>query len=180
MQYLVSFALLVALAAWMAGVYNHLYHLRRAVCANWLQWCRSTHLRNVSLEDFVSSLAGFLSQHDDVSERLKSMVTSSEYEISVALEPHWGKARGSMIPGERLLRRTAAEALSAVEESPATRGQVHLQQLCSRVSSALYQQDQYATLFDRAVREYNEALSTPSACILAPVFGFVAANPLGE
>ena len=56
----------------------------------------------------------------------------------------------------------------------------HLQRLCSSMSVSLFQQEQMTELFNRAAKDYNAALVTPSARFLAPLFGFAAADPLGE
>ena len=60
------------------------------------------------------------------------------------------------------------------------RAHEHLQRLCSGVAVSLYQQDQQASLFNRAAFEYNAALARPSARLLAPVFGFCSADPLSS
>ena len=64
MQYLVSFALLVAVAAWMVRIYNNLDHLRGVVCSCWGQWRKATHHRNECLTDFAVVFALFLPQGD--------------------------------------------------------------------------------------------------------------------
>lgn len=180
MQYLVSFALLVAFAAWIVGVYNQLDHLRHDVCASWLLWCKATHQRNTSLVDFASGFAAFLPQQDSRPRYLKRLADDSEHAVALALEPHWGSSQGCLISAEQVLRRAVADSVAAVETSPEMREHVHLQQLCSRVSSSLYQQDQYAALFDRAAVEYNSALSGISARMLAPVFGFARVETLSS
>lgn len=178
MQYLVAFAMLVALGAWIVGVYNHLVHLRSAVCSSWGQWLRATHRRNNCLRDFAASFASFLPQHDPMPVHLVRLAEDSEHAIALSLEPRWGKAHGFMGGAERLLRQAVATSVQMVEESPAMREHEQMQRLCSGVSSALYQQDQSEAIFNRAAREYNSALRTPSARLLGPVFGFARADTL--
>ena len=171
MQYVVSFALLVALAAWMVGVYNNLHHLRGVVCSCWSQWRTVTHRRNEELKRFAASL---VSLESSLSGNLLRLVADSERSLMLAEGPRWGARHGFLGGAERLLRMAAAQALRVVE------GQADsaMQQLCQSVSVSLYQQDQVAELFNHAAREYNAALRLPSARFLAPVFGFSAVDAL--
>ena len=179
MQYLVSFALLVAFVAWMVGVYNNLCHLRGAVCNCWGQWRKATHHRNECLNDFTTAFARFLPQGDPLPESLRRMVADSERSLALlAHEPRWGSQHGFVGGAESLLRQAVARSVQTVEDSPAMRAHEHLQRLCSGVAVSLYQQDQQASLFNRAAFEYNAALARPSARLLAPVFGFCSADPL--
>lgn len=178
MQYLVAFALLVALAAWMVGVYNQLAHLRGQVCSSWSQWLGATHRRNLCLKDYAAAFAAFFPQNAPVPLHLQRLAEDSEYAIALALEPRWGKVPGFMGGAEKVLRQAVAESVCTVEDTPRMREHEHMQRLTSGVSAAMYQQDQLAALFNRAAREYNNALSVPSARLLAPVFGFARANTL--
>lgn len=178
MQYLVAFALLVALGAWIVGVYNHLVHLRGSVCSSWGQWLQATHRRNNCLRDFAAAFSTFLPQNDPMPLHLKRMVEDSEHAIALAMEPRWGKVPGFMGGAEQVLRQAVASSVRTVEDSPEMRAHESLQRLCSGVSSALYQQDQLESVFNHAAREYNAALMTPSARLLSPVFGFAKADPL--
>ena len=178
MQYLVAFALLVALAAWIVGVYNQLAHLRGQVCSSWSQWLGATHRRNICLRDYAAVFAAFLPKNSPMPTHLQRLAEDSEYAIALTLEPRWGKAPGFMSGAEKVLRQAVVEAQHTVEDTPRMREHEHMQRMNSGVSAALYQQDQLAALFNRAAREYNAALAVPSARLLAPVFGFEKANPL--
>lgn len=180
MQYLVSFALLVALAAWMVGVYNNLDHLRRLVCERWEQWRCATHRRNVCLADFALVFASFRPQEDPLSHCLQRMSEDSERSLALCESPRWGTVHGFMGGAEQLLRQAVAQSVQTVEDEPAMRGHEQLQELCSSVSASLYRQEQVAALFNHAAREYNQALQGISARFLAPVFGFAAADPLDD
>lgn len=179
MQYLVSFALLVAVVAWMVGVYNNLCHLRMTVCNCWGQWRKATQHRNECLSDFTNAFSLFMPQGDPLPDSLRRLVADSERSLALlSREPRWCSLHGFTGGAEQLLRQAVARSVQAVEASPAMRAHEHLQQLCSGVAVSLYQQDQVANLFNRAAREYNAALASPSARLLAPLFGFVCADPL--
>jgi hypothetical protein len=178
MQYLVSFALLVAFIAWMAGVYHQLEHLRAAVCLCWGQWCRATHHRNECLADFAETFALFLPEEDPRPAYLRRLAADSDRSLALVQAPRWSEVHGFLGGAEQVLRKAVACSVQTVEDSPAMREHEHLQRLCSSVSVSLYQQDQLASLFNHAAVEYNAALAAPSARLLAPLFGFVAADPL--
>lgn len=178
MQYLVSFALLVAVGAWIVGVYNNLEHLRCMVCRGWAQWWRATHHRNACVGDFAAAFALLAPPENSLPRCLLRMVADSERTLAMVEVPRWGELHGFVGGAELLLRQAVAQAVQAVEESPDMRAHEQLQQLCLSVAVSLQQQEQLAALFNRAAREYNAALATPSARLLGPVFGFVAADPL--
>lgn len=178
MAYLVSFALLVAVLAWMVGVYNNLEHLRGVVCNCWRQWRRATHRRNECLADFVAAFAAMMPRGDPLPRNLRRMVEDSERSLALAMEPRWSRMHGMIGGAEGLLRRAVAQSVQLVEESPSMQGNEPLLRLCSTMSASLYQQDQVAALFNHAAVEYNAALTSPSARLLAPVFGFARADPL--
>lgn len=178
MQYLVSFALLVAFVAWMVGVYNNLFHLRGSVCSSWGQWRKATHHRNECLNDFAVVFALFVPADNPLPAALRRMAADSERSLALCLEPRWSTLHGFVGGAEARLRQAVARSVQTVEDSPEMRAHEHLQQLCSGVAVSLYQQNQIAALFNRAAREYNSALETPSARLLAPLFGFAGADPL--
>lgn len=178
MQYLVSFALLVAFAAWMVGVYNTLFHLRGTVCNCWGQWCKATHQRNECLNDFANAFASFLPADNPLPASLLRLAADSERSLALSYEPRWSSLHGFVGGAEARLRQAVARSVQTVEDSPIMRAHEHLQQLCSGVSVSLYLQDQRAELFNHAAQEYNAALGTPSARLLAPLFGFACADPL--
>ena len=87
MAYLVSFALLVALGAWIVGVYHNLEHLRGVVCSCWGPWRRATHRRNECLNDYVAAFAVFMPVNSTLPHDLRRMVEASESSLALALEP---------------------------------------------------------------------------------------------
>ncbi len=178
MAYLVSFALLVALAAWTVGVYNNLEHLRRVVCNCWGQWRKATHHRNECLADFAAVFALFLPRDDKLARHLRRLVEDSERSLALSLEPRWSSTHGFVGGAEEVLRLAVARSVQRVEDSPIMREHEHLQRLCSNMSVSLYQQEQVAALFNHAAGEYNAALGAPSARLLAPIFGFCQADTL--
>lgn len=180
MQYLVSFALLVSVIAWIVGIYNNLCHLRGVVCSCWSQWRKATHQRNERLSDFAAAFARFLPQNDPLPCSLRRLVADSEHSLSLAHEPRWNTLHGFVGGAEQLLRQAIERSVQAVEDSPDMRSHEHLQRLCSSMAVSIYQQEQVAELFNRAAREYNSALGRPSARLLAPLFGFAAADPLED
>ena len=180
MTYLVSFALMVALIAWMVGVYNNLDHLRGVVCNCWCQWRKVTRQRNECLADFTALFSMLMPQGDPLPRDLRRMREDSERTLALALEPRWGKVHGFVGGAEQLLRHAVEESMHVVAASPVMRSHASLQHLCSNMEISLYQQEQMTTLFNRAVAEYNAALVAPSARFLAPIMGFSAADALEE
>lgn len=180
MPYLISIALLVALVAWMVGVYNNLEHLREIVCNCWGQWCRVTHFRNECAADFTTAFAAFLPPEDALPRDLRRLTKDSERSLALAMEPRWNEEHGFMGRAEQLLRSSLGRAVQMVEDSPAMREHEPLRLLCSNMAVSLYQQEQVAAMFNHAAREYNAALAVPSARLLAPVFGFRRADTLED
>lgn len=178
MQYLISFALLVALLAWVVGVYNHLVHLRSAVCKGWLHWRKTARRRNACLRDFVRVFAPAVPVNDPLPRSLLRLAADSEHSLTLADTPRWGRSHAFLGGAEHLLRMAIIQSLRMAETSSAGLADAQLATLCSRLSASLGQQDEAAELFNRAVREYNTALAVPSARLLAPVFGFAAAESL--
>lgn len=178
MQYLVSFALLVALAAWMVGVYNNLVHLHGVVCNCWGGWCKAVHLRNQSLEEFASVFVYFVSKDDPLPGKLHRFASDSEQSLALAAEMTGEFSLGSAGGAETLLRQAVIQSVHVVEDSAVMRSHEHLQRVGSKLSAALYQQDQMAENFNRAAAEYNAALRGVSARLLAPLFGFDKVHPL--
>ena len=178
MQYLISFALLVALLAWMVGVYNNLEHLRKAVCECWAHWRQLTHQRNVCLNDFARRLAPFMPAGDPLPQSLLRLSADSERSLSLVEMPQWGSHHGFLGGAEHLLRMAVAQSVHVVEASPVMRSDVQLLQLSRSVSSALYQQEQVMELFNSSAREYNAALRNVSARLLASMCGFSAVSML--
>ena len=93
MQYLVSFALLVAVAAWIVRIYNNLDHLRGVVCSCWGQWRKATHHRNECLTDFAVVFALFLPQGDPLPRNLRRLAADSERTLALTREPRWSRCR---------------------------------------------------------------------------------------
>lgn len=178
MQYLISFALLVALLAWMVGVYSNLEHLRKSVCACWAHWRQLTHQRNVCLNDFARCLTPFMPAGDPLPQSLLRLSADSERSLSLVEMPQWGAHHGFLGGAEHLLRMAVAQSVHVVESSPVMRSDVQLLHLSRSVSSALYQQEQVMELFNSSAREYNAALRNVSARLLASVFGFSAVSML--
>ena len=178
MAYLVSFALLVALGAWIVGVYNNLEHLRGVVCSCWGQWRRTTHRRNECLNDYVAAFALFMPANAALPQDLRRLVEDSERALALAVEPRWSGEAGMQGGAELVLRRAVVQSLQVVEDTPVMYGHEHLQRLCSSISVCLYQQDQVAASFNHAAQAYNAALASPSARLLAPLLGFARADAL--
>lgn len=178
MQYLISFALLVALLAWMVGVYSNLEHLRKSVCVCWAHWRQLTHQRNVCLNDFARCLTPFMPAGDPLPQSLLRLSADSERSLSLVEMPQWGAHHGFLGGAEHLLRMAVAQSVHVVESSPVMRSDVQLLQLSRSVSSALYQQEQVMELFNSSAQEYNAALRNVSARLLASVFGFSAVSML--
>jgi hypothetical protein len=178
MQYLVSFALLVAVGGWMVAVYNRLYHLRCSVCTCWYEWRKATHYRNECLSNFTTLFALFLPQDDALARHLRHLVVDSEKSLSLSLEPRWNSRHGFVSGAERLVRQAVVQSVHVVEQHPMMRGHEHLHQLCCNVSLSLEKQAHVSELFNAAAAEYNAALNSFSARVLAPVFGFAVADTL--
>lgn len=178
MQYLVSAALLVAVAAWVVAVFNRLNHLRGEVCGAWQQWITATHRRNECLADFASVFALLMPQGDMLPRSLRRLAADSERSLGASPEPHWGASPGFVGGAEAVLRRVVDDSMVAVENSPLLRAHERLQQLSSQVHLSCYQQEQYTRLFNHMAEAYNNALADPSGRLLAPLFGFASAGVL--
>lgn len=178
MQYLVSFALLVFVAGWIVGVYNRLEHLRRVVCNSWQQWRKITHRRNLCLRDFATEFAAFLPADNPMAQNLLRLAVDSERGVTLALEPRWNSQPGFIGGAELLLRQVVADSVLAIETAYVINGHEQLLSLTQRVAALMGEQEQITALFNRAALEYNTALVTPAARLLAPLLGFCTAAPL--
>ena len=179
MQYLVSFALLVFVAGWIVSVYNRLEHLRRVVCNSWQQWRKITHQRNACLRDFAAEFAAVRPENNPMAQNLLRLAVDSERGVTLALEPRWNSQPGFIGGAEFLLRQVVADSVLAIETSYVMSGHEQLQSLTQRVAALMGEQEQITALFNRAVLEYNAALVSPAARMLAPLLGFCTAAPLG-
>ncbi len=180
MEYIVSLALLIAVAAWVTAQYQRLQQLRGDVCSAWQQWVAATHRRNACLSDFVSLFSMMLPQGDLLPRSLRRLTSDSEHSLNLATEPHWGAGVHFFPAAEMVLRRAVNDSMETMENSSVMRGHERLQQLCGRMTGAQQRQDALTLRYNRAVQSYNGALDSPSGRMLAPLFRFLRAGSLNQ
>lgn len=180
MAYLISLALLVAVLGWVVTVYKHLQHLRSAVLGNWHHWVHATHRRNDCLADVAEVFSSLLPQDELLPQHLRRLVGDSERALKLLAEPGWGVDSDFFPADEWQVQQAVQRALFEVEITPRLRNHERLQRLSSQMTVALYQQEQYARIFNLSAKEYNAALNHPSGRLVAPIFGFLHAQNLGQ
>lgn len=177
MEYAVPLGILVAFLAWIVGTFSRLHHLHHMAVVAWNHWSRATRHRNECLSDFTSLFSGYLPQEDIRPRNLRRLTDDS----SRALETHPNLPAGDdlrlLSRGEKSLRRVVVSAVQAMENSSNMREDSQLNELSSRVSLSLFQQDELTRNFNRSVGNYNHALTAPGAKFVADMFGF---SPLEE
>ena len=172
MEYLVAFALLVAMGAWVVSSYLRLFHLYERVQGAWLQWTDATRLRNECLGDFLQAFASYLPQGDMLPRDMRRWAEDSERALSAtAGAPRRGNFAG-LGSAERHLRRVVSHSVHTLVTTRNMREDAHLCELCAAMSASLYRQEELAGVYNRSVAEYNSALRAPGARMVAGLFGF--------
>ena len=177
MEYAVPLGILVAFVAWVVATFSRLHHLHRMAGVAWSRWSRATRHRNECLADFTTIFSGYLPQEDMRPRNLRRLTDDS----SRALEAHPDLPAGDELRdlghAEKSLRRVVVSAVQVMENSAPMRGDSMLNELSTRVSLSLFQQDELTRSFNRSVGDFNLALTAPGARLVAGMFGF---SPLEE
>ncbi len=186
MEWLISFALLVAVTSWVVATYHRLHHLRSQVRAAWQQWELSTRHRNACLSSFAPAFEHCAPAALALPLELRHAAQDSEHELDFPLPPP--TADGYALPGsdflkplgerERSLRLLVGDSLRLLDELPEAPQNAELPGLVSRLSASLFQQEQHTQLYNRAVEEYNSALASPSGRLVGSAFHLPPASSL--
>lgn len=178
MEYAVPLGILVAFAAWIVATFTRLYHLHRMVGQAWERWSRVTRRRNECLAHFASIFSGYLPREDMRPRNLRRLTD----DLSRTLEAHPDMpTRDDMrllSHAEKSLRNVVVSAVQAMENSAIMREDIELNELSSRVSLSLFEQDELTRVFNRSVGNYNLALEAPGARMVAGMFGYTALDEI--
>lgn len=179
MEWLISAGLLVAVAAWVAGVCHRLQVLRTEVRGAWADWLADTRRRNESVEALAESVSVRLPSGEMLPRTLRRLVTDSERSLRGGEELLWA-AEEETTTTEGELRRAACLAAHRVEETDSLREDKRLCALCEQLLHTLERQEQSARRFNLAAESYHAALQEPPVQLLASSLGFlqVAVLPL--
>ena len=173
MIYVVSFGLVVAVAAWLVAVYQKLNYLRGQVQDAWLQWSQVTAERNERLGHFAGLMAGCLPRDAMLPRDLRRLAEDSRLALSARPSaPRPGGLKGVQ-ETELGLRQRVGDSVCVIENDGAMRANADLLQGCREVTDALSLQEQMARVYDRFAGDYNHALMGPAAHAVAGMFGFV-------
>lgn len=172
MEYIIALSLLVAMGAWVVGAYLRLFHLYERVQGAWQQWSLATEQRNECLRDFTDAIADYLPAGDVLPQDMNRWEEDSRRALQASpTAPREGNFT-CIARAERHLRRAVNYSVRTLENTQLMRENEQLLSLCSAVSVSLYQQDAQMRLYNRSASEYNTALHSPGAKIVAGIFGF--------
>ncbi len=181
MNWLIAFALLVAVAAWVLSVYHRLHHLHLQALEAWSQWERATRYRNACVEALAPALAASASRVPGLPRELADAAQDSELGLSLddgmPMLPAAERLR-PMGRRERCMRRLVADAFDAMDALPPGPDVAELSQLGSALSVSLFQQEQRTEQYNRAAENYNAALQTPSGRLVGSALRLPPASPL--
>ncbi|MCH5284855.1 MAG: hypothetical protein J1E42_04565 [Akkermansiaceae bacterium] len=177
MEYVVPLGILVAFMAWIVAVFTRLHHLHHVAAEAWVRWSRATRYRNECLAEFTAQFSGHLPREDMRSRNLRRLTDDSSRALDTHPELPEREDIRILNRAEKSLRRVVVSAVQAMENSAPMRGDALLNELSSRVSLSLFEQDEFTRTFNRSVGHYNSALEAPGARLVAGMFGYV---PLEE
>lgn len=166
MEWLVSAGLLVAVAAWVAGVCHRLQLLRTEVRGAWADWLADTRRRNEALGAFAESVSMLLPPGEMLPRTLRRLVTDSDCELRQGDELLW-EVEAATAQTEAALRQEANGAARRVERTDALRADATLWAACERLLQTLERQEQSGRRFLLAAESYNAALQEPPVQLIA-------------
>lgn len=172
MEWLVSAGLMVAVAAWVAGVCHRLQMLRAEVREAWADWLEDTRRRNDALGEFAESASVLLPPGEMLPRTLRRMVADSERSLRMGEHLLWTEDDAARVT-ETSLYREASAAARLVEQTPQLRDDEGLGALCEGLLRALERQEQSGHRLNLAAEAYNAALREPPVEMIAPVLGFL-------
>lgn len=177
MEYVVPLGILVAFAAWIMATFSRLYHLHRLAVYAWSQWSRITRQRNECLGDFTAIFSDYLPQGDMRPRNLRRLTDDSRRVLGAGAPLPGGDDVRLLSRAEKALRSVVVSAVQLMENTTPMREDMRLNELSSRVSLCLFQQDELTRSYNRSVGNFNAALTAPGASLVAGLFGF---SPLEE
>lgn len=172
MEWLVSAGLLVAVAAWVAGVCHRMQLLRAEVRGTWADWMEDTHRRNESVEALAESVSVLLPAGEMLPRTLRRLVADSERHLRRGEYLLWAETEEPKQTEEEL-HREAHDAVCRVESTSSLRADARLLEHCERLVHTLERQEQSGRRFNLAAEAYNAALREPPVQLLAPMLGFL-------
>lgn len=163
MEWLVSAGLLVAVAAWVAGVSHRLQMLRGKMRRAWADWLEETHRRNEALGKWTEAVSVLLPPGEMLPRTLRRLLSDSELDL---------RAGAVRMDTEGELKRkalTIAMSLSVPLPTPSDTG---LPKLCEALRLCLEAQERRALQFRAAAEAYHTALQEPPIRLIAAALGF--------
>lgn len=177
MEYLIPLGILVAFLSWIVATFSRLHHLHNLALAAWSKWSAATQYRNECLMDFTILFSGYLPREDIRPRNLRRLADDSRRTLDISQTLPDVEEIRNLSSAEKSLRRVVVSAVQTLEDSDAMRKDSQLSELCSKVSLSLFQQDELTRSYNRSVGNFNLALASPGARLVAGMFGF---SPLEE
>lgn len=172
MEWLVSAGLLVAVAAWVAGLCHRLRLLRSDVRGAWADWLADTRRRNEALGEMAECVSVLLPPGEMLPRTLRRLLADSDRALRAGEGLLWSdSAAPRQTEGD--LRREARAAALRVEQTAVLRADEGAQGLCERLLLALERQEQSGRRLRLAAEAYNAVLREPPVQLLAPSLGFL-------
>lgn len=175
MEWLISVGLLVAVAAWVAGVCHRLQLLRNEVCNAWEAWMADARRRNETLGEFAAMMALLLPPGEMQPRTLRRLLADSERVLRRGQGVLW-QADAAAEEGERALRQEAERAVRRAEEESRRLTHEGLQSLGASLAQRLERQGQSSRRLQLAAEAYNAALREPPLQAVAASLGFRCAS----
>lgn len=163
MEILISVGLLVAVAAWVAGLCHRLSRLRAELLCAWKAWEQDTRRRNETLGEFAELYALLMPAGEMQPRTLRRLRADSDRALSS------GQMQDT---GEGELCRALEQATLTVEETAALRSHEGMAALCEQLTKVQKRQKLSGQQLQEAEEAYLAALKEPPARLLAPSLGF--------
>lgn len=175
MQWLISFGLLTAVLGWLFTVLHRLHHLHRELSQSWAQWVRHTRRRNAALRNFTRLLSLSAQEAAPTACELERLADASDRR----LEGNENDAQGlALQQGEAELECRLSDAIDGFRLSPQLSTDDQLVELCAELCLAMKQQMRSTRAYNTNAATFNDALTTPSARLAAPLLGYQAVQQI--
>lgn len=172
MEWLVSAGLLVAVAAWVAGLCHRLQHLRTEVRGAWQDWLEDTRRRNKAAGEFAEFAALLLPPGEMLPRTLRRLVADSDRLLPVGERLLWTE-NVERVRTEGELRRELSAAARRAEDWRTGRADDGLERVSEELLQRMERYEQSGRRFRLAAEAYNAALAEPPVRLLAPSLGFL-------
>lgn len=163
MEILISVGLLVAVAAWVAGLCHRLSRLRAELRSAWEAWAQDTRRRNETLGEFAELYALLMPAGEMQPRTLRRLLADSDRALRA------GKLQDA---GEGELCRELERATSVVGETAVLRSHEGMAALCEQLTKAQKRQKLSEQQLQEAEEAYLAALKEPPVRLVAPSLGF--------